>query len=94
MRVVQSDCAACGQPDVNGRFCAFCRRTVALIKSRRCVACAAEIQPFDSRRHETLCADCRSRGVAVGRGTRWLQLMAAQARHNGRSFEPAVRKAA
>ena len=69
----------------NRRHCAFCRRTIALIRDARCVSCAGRIHPGDSERVEGLCAECRSRHVPLGAATRRLLRQAARARYRARA---------
>lgn len=64
-------------------ICAFCRKTVDLIKSRRCVACTAPVFDGDTSRIEGRCAECRSRNVVLSAPTRRLLHLAANARYYG-----------
>jgi hypothetical protein len=65
-------------------YCAYCRRTIELIRLGRCVSCRAAVQPGDSVRVEGLCAECRERHVALSKPTRRLLRLAAKARYRAR----------
>ncbi len=61
------------------RLCAFCRRTVTLFQSDRCVTCTIPMIRDDDARIEGRCAECRSRNVKYSPATRWLMHLAANA---------------
>lgn len=63
------------------RLCAYERRTVALVKSRRCVACTQPVFDQDTQRLEGRCATCRERNVRLSPSTRRLLHQAANARY-------------
>lgn len=65
-------------------YCAFCRRTIRLIRERACVTCAEPVTDWTSR-IEGRCDRCRSRGVAMGPATRRLLILAAKARYRERA---------
>jgi hypothetical protein len=67
------------------RHCAYCRRTIRLIRERRCVSCAAPVLDEDTERFEGLCARCRGRflgrHLTLSAPTRRLLALAARARY-------------
>jgi len=63
------------------QLCAYERRTVELIKARRCVACAGPVFDMDTERVEGRCAECRSRNVRLSAPTRYLLHLAAVSRY-------------
>jgi len=67
------------------RHCAYCQRTIELIRAGRCVACRVTIHPGDSQRCEGLCSECRERHVTVSASTRRLLRLSAQARYRERA---------
>lgn len=75
-------CRTCGLPTLR-RLCHFCSRTVALVKTDRCVACAGPLSRRDDQRVEGKCVECRSRCVALSAGTREILRLAARARYQG-----------
>lgn len=62
------------------RHCAFCRRTIRLVRERRCVACTEPVEDY-GRHVYGLCWACLHRHVRVGAATRRLLLQAATARY-------------
>lgn len=60
--------------------CAFCRRTIALIRSESCVTCTRPVIPEYEERVEGQCRTCRDRGVRPCAATRRLLRQAAAAR--------------
>jgi hypothetical protein len=63
------------------QFCAYERRTIELIKSRRCVACGAPVFDVDTVRVEGRCAECRGRNVRLSPSTKYLLHLAAVSRY-------------
>lgn len=64
----------CGVWTGGAPLCAFCRRTVALIQERRCVACTLPAAN-EWLAADALCHYCRDRRVVVSRSTRRLVVM-------------------
>lgn len=66
-----------------GRHCAYCRRTILLIRERRCVTCTAPVVDTPDRA-EGRCHDCLRRQVRLSPATRRLLVLASKARYRER----------
>jgi hypothetical protein len=64
-----------------GRYCAYCRRTIALIRSERCVTCTEPVVPEYAERVEGQCRACRDKRVRMSRASARLLQMASHARY-------------
>lgn len=74
---------ACGVR-TRSTYCAFCRRTMRLIRERRCVACTGPVTDW-TERIEGRCDHCRSRGVVMCDATKRLLILASKARYRERA---------
>lgn len=75
---------ACGASTASTN-CAFCRRTIALIRAGRCVTCTRQVVPEYEERVEGQCRACRERRVRTGAATRRLLKLASAARYKQRA---------
>lgn len=72
-------CTACGLPTLRP-LCHFCRRTLGLIRTRRCVSCTEPIVD-DGERKQGKCWACLGRAHRSCAGTRYLLNVSADARY-------------
>jgi len=76
-------CRACGL-FVDRDLCAFCRRTVRLIRSQRCVSCTGPVSATETIRQQGRCSDCRHDNVRMSAATRLLLKEHADSRYHAK----------